>query len=1664
MGERRGDRSAVRDRDPGVRIPEPEPNPAHAPRREPRGPAAALRTLARRLGEQRAQAALAGAGTPGAPPRPFSAPGPDEADAALAPQAPATRFGTPASAIAPPPVSPPPPAATNGASAAATDTGAPAGGAESAAGPGAGARRVRMEPPERARPFFPPPFRIPAREVRPSASPPRPAEAVPAAAAPPAVATPVAEPEAPAVTQSSAPALADTARGIRVPPETPIIPAPGAPEVPASATPSTPETPERAAPPSAPTPPGAAAPGTPSTGAPEVPAAAAPDAAEAPAPADAATPAAQQDLSGLAGGPAAPAAAGPAAAAAGPRGAGAGAGGAAPSAAEGGAELEGEDPGAGADDTAARMAAAQPEGDRATEARADVEADEAEAAGEAPARPPVPVPAEVREPAGSAVPEAAEDAAPAPAASEPEPAAAAPEPTPAPAPPPMAEAAAPPAPAPPPEAAAPPAAEPPAPPVSEELSPAERDAGLQSVAESGGGAEYTGGGGGGGSAVPDVPEPAAPTVPADNPEAAMAAVSALPPAQMASALGQVSTAAAADVGSRRQELQANPPAMERPSGAPATRERPASAEAPAAAPTTARVERAPEGTAVQAPAPEPLPAPPPPPTQSVATPAEPADVQSGLRQLPTSDPGLHADAGAPPTVPLAGNADPARAQEQRAQLETGLRTAEAEGRRDAAQPMGETAILPVVPRETLRATIPTGGGGAAAGAGAAPAAGGGAAGGGGGAGAAGGGDAAVSIIAQVQRGGEIRAAAAQAHTEMAAARQEHATRAAGERASATAEVAQLEADNASEQESVRQTARADVAAQREQWSAEQNTLSEGARARADTAVERGQTEVDTERQGADTQARAEIQTGNRQAAEARTNAETQAARERARGEQEAESGGVFGWLRDRARAFFDRVKRGIQRAFEAARALVRAAIERAQRAAAAIIERARRAIVAVIRRVGDALIAIGDRLLAGFPALRDRFRRAIRARVAAAEAAVNRLAERLRAGVQAALNRLGAALDRALGLLERGMLAAVNAVNRAVNAALEFARRAAAGLAAFAALIRDIAAGPGQWIRNLGSSIVDGVRNHLWRAFREEVRGWFNGKLEQVLGLGTAVWGILARGGITLAAVGRMAFAALKAAIPTVLVQLLIEKLVAMIVPAAAAVMAIVEGLQAAWGTVSRIITAFSRFWTFLRAVKTGNAGPQFASALAAAAVVVIDFVSNWMLRRLIRPARGVAGRIRAIAQRIMARLRRVAQRVGRAVRRGGRRIRAGVRRLRNRLGLRRRGGRQTAAQRRQERDRRNRERLDRAVAAIEPQVQGMFAQGTTGLLLRARLLIWRVRYRLTSLTVQQRGDRAVVVAEVNPRKDSGGGYFPRGEVLRAMIHRVSQRILRLPAVVAAAEQMDAQREARTDVTVSPGLGFPAAVRHMRSTTGRRARGGGFRVGQTQERVYEFRRRGQGTQLDRFVQHAGSYTPTPETRHSAAENAARTQRRLELSVAGRVAGTGLSDAGYAAALRTFIRTGRLTGGLQNHPRFAARSAVLLFGRESARNTGNVAFAAMTVDMIGRGNMTWQEALNRSGRALPDTADHRRTGGAFPMSFRGAQDAALELEQERRGRPRGPRSNEARTLARREIQLAERWLNQFTIAQRGNGFRDAAHAEQWIYDKILEFYQGRQQTP
>ncbi len=842
-----------------------------------------------------------------------------------------------------------------------------------------------------------------------------------------------------------------------------------------------------------------------------------------------------------------------------------------------------------------------------------------------------------------------------------------------------------------------------------------------------------------------------PDVSKSDPMGALSAVGSLPPVQLVKGLQGVSAAVSHSVANQKTELAENPPQMERPSGVPTTKVR-----RPEGAPpekVAEKVAKTPEGKDVPTQPPAVLP---PPPTLAVTrarrpeirsdekgqvSPADAQKFQASIARLPVFDSASRLTEEKVPQLNLEGNSDPKRIQEQSGKFTEGVSAARSEGRRDVAAPMGEDNIFPDVPKETLRAQLPKGGGKTEAGgkpegsaspaATAAPSA--------GDEGAAP--EQALSIIAQEKKGSEIQAAVAGAKEAMAAQRQQQIDSFEKEKQRSREEIDGLISQSSAEQTAVRGKAQEESRQLRGQWSQGQQSLVADANSKAGQAIEHAGGEINRERSQAQRQAAQHIAKGNQEAAQARRDAEQKAAKARQRGKEESK--GVWGWLASKAKAFFDRIKSEIKAAFEFARRVVREAIEKAKRFAVDIIEKGRKAIVGIIRGVGNALIAIGDKVLAGFPALRTRFRNAIKDKIDKAEAIVNKLADKLKEDVQKALDTLGAGLDKALGLMEKGMLAAVDVANTVVQGAIKVAKAVADAIGKFVALVADVAADPIGWLKNLGAAVVDGIRNHLWSAFQRAVSEWFNQKLEQVLGLGAAIWNLLKQGGISIAEVGRMAWEGLKAAIPRALVEILVEKLVAMLVPAAGAVMVIIDALRAAWGAIKRILAAFAKFFAFLKSVKEGGvqAAKKFAEALAAAAIAVIDFVANWLLLKLAKAASGIASRVKQIAQRI-----------GTKLKRGFRKVKAFV--------SKRKRGKPTAETKRKSEEAKTR-RLDKGIDAAVRYVNKYSGQRVAKTALKLRLFALKLRYRLTKLIVVREGENWTVLGEINPKKKKATSAKP---------------------------------------------------------------------------------------------------------------------------------------------------------------------------------------------------------------------------------------------------------------------------------------------------------------
>lgn len=783
----------------------------------------------------------------------------------------------------------------------------------------------------------------------------------------------------------------------------------------------------------------------------------------------------------------------------------------------------------------------------------------------------------------------------------------------------------------------------------------------------GGGAGCGGGGGGAAAPAPAEQEQQAPApdVSSQPPEAALATVATLPPDRMQTSLSQVDAAASNDVAKEQQALQAAPPTTTRPSGAPQILTGPPEA-APPGEPVRVELTKARETQAAeeqrqaeakrvegenqaqQARRPHVAGN-----AEGQMSEQEVRDVQDAVNNVPTTDPALNTTVGPAPKVELTGEHDPARTDEQTAELWDASTTLHTAGREESAKPMGEDQVFPNAPPETLTAQVPSAEGG-----------------GGGGPVQAGGADQGVAVVAQQERGAEIQAGVAQGQARMGTERQAKQQGEAQAKADHEAEVAQQVQENSAAQAEERGKVAADVQAQREGWRAEQDAKVEESNGEATKEHEASRTGIHKEKEDTDKETEQRRQEDNDKIEHEREQAEEKARREKEAKQRESEGGGFFSWIASKVKAFFEGLLNAITAIFNAAIAVVNGIIRTFASIVTGLIDAARNAIIGLINALATVLLKLCDVLALFFPELAARMRKAIEAARDAAIAAVNKLADALKAGVEFLLDKLAEALTGLLRLLEKGLKAAVELVRSAVNAAIEFAKAAIQMLGEFAAIIADIASmGVGAWLGKLGAAAVEGIRNHLWDAIKTAVRQWFNEKVQAIVGLGKTVIDVLIKGCISMAKIGKMVWDAIIAALPMMIVAVVIERLVSLIVPAAGAVLAVVQGLMAAWGTISKIIAAVGAFIAFVKAVKAGPAACLFAAAVAAGVVALLEFITNFLMAKLAGAAKGVGNALKGMAKKIMAGLKRAGRgarrATGRAVNRARRALRTSVRTLR---------------------------------------------------------------------------------------------------------------------------------------------------------------------------------------------------------------------------------------------------------------------------------------------------------------------------------------------------------------------------------------------------------------
>jgi hypothetical protein len=265
------------------------------------------------------------------------------------------------------------------------------------------------------------------------------------------------------------------------------------------------------------------------------------------------------------------------------------------------------------------------------------------------------------------------------------------------------------------------------------------------------------------------------------------------------------------------------------------------------------------------------------------------------------------------------------------------------------------------------------------------------------------------------------------------------------------------------------------------------------------------------------------------------------------------------------------------------------------------------------------------------------------------------------------------------------------------------------------------------------------------------------------------------------------------------------------------------------------------------------------------------------------------------------------------------------------------------------------------------------------------------------------------------------------------MVYEISAEVLGRPDVRTAGERMrlTRARSPGAEVERSDATDIPGLVGYLRT----RADPSSVQMPDGRDKVLASGVQSWG-KMDRYRM-AQTGTLVKEQQKTGAINAI-TQGLGKGSypeIAGLLRQTRLSDQRIASSMRAYLRTGKLPNLLS--PADAAlieRAAFLMTVRESTRNVANLGFGPMTLDLIGRREMTWDDAL-----AKYQDGSRRGERGEFPMSMKKAVPASRGLEAEMLGGlapDRGPHQKDRQELREREIALVDKWA---TTVMGPNGF-------------------------
>ncbi|WP_406491784.1 DUF4157 domain-containing protein [Streptomyces sp. NBC_01604] len=589
------------------------------------------------------------------------------------------------------------------------------------------------------------------------------------------------------------------------------------------------------------------------------------------------------------------------------------------------------------------------------------------------------------------------------------------------------------------------------------------------------------------------------------------------------------------------------------------------------------------------------------------------DLIDSILGLPTKDEGLqNARVGDAPRLPLENDSDPRRTDEQSGKLDERKTELHRAGRDDAARPMGEDQLYPDVPKETLTGKVAGGKkGGKSSGprsvSGGVPIE-------------------SASAVAEHDRGPQIQAGFAEGRNKMGQERQAKDKKATDDRKQHDEDLKSEVDASGKKQADARDKGRSDISDSRDRWREEQDDKVAEIDDKKGKKYDKVREDVRKKEEDTDKDVDKRTEDDNKKIETEQTTAEQDAEKKQNEGKDDADN-----WLEDaieKLKEFFEGLKNAIKGIFEKARKAVTDLIDQFKQQVFKLIDDARNWVIDQINTFADALIALGDELLADYPAMRDKWRNTIDGARDWAVQKVNEFADALKEVAGKLLDGLCGALLAGLDLLETGLLAAVDVAESVTVSALEFGAAVVSGLGEWAAIFNDVVSDPGDWISKAGAAAETGAKEHLFNEIRTAVKAWFNQKVQEIIGIPMEDFQELVSGGVTVDQMAQMAWDEAVPQLPFIIGVMVVEKVVAKLIPGAGWVMAVIDALRTAWGALSEILAAFGLFMDFLKSVKSGNGALPFAKAVAAGVVALLELIYEFLIEGVSRFMGKVAERL----------------------------------------------------------------------------------------------------------------------------------------------------------------------------------------------------------------------------------------------------------------------------------------------------------------------------------------------------------------------------------------------------------------------------------------------------